>query len=643
MTHFSLEAAWPSTASLRCLRRASGRVAALAFAGWLLAACAPLQQDDFPGSRLPEARVAADLASKGRHQAAAEAYLQLAGESDEPLRERYLILAARQRQLSGQIGGAQVILDSLNDPVADVNLLGWSQVAAALSIARNEPERTLAVLSAAPETDNAVAAAELLRLRGEALFRLGDMQGATQAYVEREVWLANRADIASNQRMLWDGYRRFGPGVWAAELPQTAGATDALIDGWLQLGYLAATRGSAGIGLSAGLTAWQQQYPTHPANKALLPELLTEFGADLSMPQRVALLVPLTGTYAASGSAIRDGLLAAFYSSPPSVARPQLRVYDTAGAGGVLAAAQAARADGADFLVGPLLKDSLQTLASAQLNGPPALALNYLTEDTQAPRNWYQFALAPEDEAVQIAEHAVSKGQTRAIALVPNSAWGRRLLNSFSEHYQSLGGRLLDYRFFDPTSPDFSGGLQNVLLIRESEARRDRLAANLGVSLSFEPRRRQDVDLIFLAASPKAGKLIRPQLRFYYAGDIPTYATSSVFQQGSSNNSDLNGLLLADMPWLVAPDPETRRVQATLRERWPREAGALTRLYAMGFDAYRLLPELAAGRASRGEELEGVTGRLFLGSDGRLHRRLRWAQITRGRPVALEEEVPFSP
>jgi hypothetical protein len=35
------------------------------------------------------------------------------------------------------------------------------------------------------------------------------------------------------------------------------------------------------------------------------------------------------------------------------------------------------------------------------------------------------------------------------------------------------------------------------------------------------------------------------------------------------------------------------------------------------------------------QEFEGATGRLFLDTDGRVHRRLAWAQFVGGEPVAL--------
>ena len=87
---------------------------------------------------------------------------------------------------------------------------------------------------------------------------------------------------------------------------------------------------------------------------------------------------------------------------------------------------------------------------------------------------------------------------------------------------------------------------------------------------------------------------------------------------------------------MIDPDLETQSIRTTLKRLWPNQVERLARLYAMGFDAYHLVPELAAGAANRIDGIAGVTGELHLAGDGRIHRRLRWAQFRRGRPVRLE-------
>jgi outer membrane PBP1 activator LpoA protein len=58
------------------------------------------------------------------------------------------------------------------------------------------------------------------------------------------------------------------------------------------------------------------------------------------------------------------------------------------------------------------------------------------------------------------------------------------------------------------------------------------------------------------------------------------------------------------------------------------------RLYAFGFDAYRLVPALRASPPATGE-ISGVTGKLHLDGSNRIRRDLDWAQIRNGVPNLL--------
>ena len=55
----------------------------------------------------------------------------------------------------------------------------------------------------------------------------------------------------------------------------------------------------------------------------------------------------------------------------------------------------------------------------------------------------------------------------------------------------------------------------------------------------------------------------------------------------------------------------------------------------MGYDAYNLIASLFAASGGSMVELDGASGRLFLDSGGRVHRRLSWAQFQGGEVVAL--------
>ena len=356
---------------------------------------------------------------------------------------------------------------------------------------------------------------------------------------------------------------------------------------------------------------------------------------------RVALLLPLTGPQRQAAIAIQDGFLAAHLDRWEDGGRgpPALHIYDT-GQLGAREAYDAARDDGAGFIVGPLLKPELEVMMDSA-GSTPTLALNTL-ESGQTAANLYQFALAPEDEASQVARYAVASGALNAVALIPRNDWGNRLLASFRTQLETLGGQLLQIRTYDPVGQDFSTAITTVLNIDKSDQRRQQLGADLGIALEFESRRRQDVDAIFVAANAGAGRLLAPQLRFWFAGDIPTYATSAIYES-SRQNGDLNGLLFADTPWVLEDDAAPPALAGTLRRYWPQRSSAQwTRFYGFGFDAYRLMFELHE-KPNTLSSFPALSGELSLDESGRIRRGLPMAQFRDGVPVAIGPEAGAAP
>jgi outer membrane PBP1 activator LpoA protein len=351
----------------------------------------------------------------------------------------------------------------------------------------------------------------------------------------------------------------------------------------------------------------------------------------------VALLLPLSGAQRAVAEAIRDGFLAAYLADESAGVRPEIMILDEEQPSAA-EAYRAAIADGADTIAGPLLKESVAQVA-AVAGSVPTLTLNYTDAAGPVPAGFYQFSLAPEDEARQTAMRAASEGRLRAIALVPDSEWGRRMLNAFTSALEERGGKVLAYRLYDTGATDFTIPIQRLLLLDESRERQRRLSANLGVSLEFEPRRRSDVDCIFLAANAAAGRLIRPQLRFLYAGDVPTYATSAVYQAGARGDPDLDGVMFADAPAVLGSDPRAQALREGLVKRWPASALGRMRLFAMGYDAYSLVRPAPPVAGS----LAGLSGWLSMDDAGRIHRELPWAEFRDGRVVPLPDVAPRDP
>ena len=470
-------------------------------------------------------------------------------------------------------------------------------------------------------------------LRADAWIQKQEPARAVELMTQRETWVDDRLGIEQNRTRLWQGLLVSSPTTLRSAADR---ATDPVVRGWLEIGSIAASTGRQGVGWSNGVVRWRNENPTHPAMMILgdldLPEHLL-----LEYPRQIALLLPLSGNASSAGKAIQNGFLGAYFATASGLDdRQVVRIYDVNSEGGASAAYATAVADGAEFVVGPLLKRSVTELANDILVPVPVLTLNYLADDTLAPPGLYQFALAPEDEAMSAAQRALGDGHEQGVALVPNNEWGRRLLTSFATEFEGMGGRVLDYRTYTPGNQDFSNEIENLMGLTGSVRRYQRLRANIGGALQFDPRRRQDTEFIFLATDAPAGRLLKAQLKFHYSGDIPVYSTSSVNSLDGRSNADMNGIMFADTPWVIDPQPWIAHLPAQFAEYWPEER-RLARLHAMGYDAYNLIASLYAARGGSMAELDGATGTLFLDANGRVHRRLAWAQFQRGEVVAMPD------
>ena len=271
-----------------------------------------------------------------------------------------------------------------------------------------------------------------------------------------------------------------------------------------------------------------------------------------------------------------------------------------------------AESDRVGVLVGPLDKPKVAEMS--RLNSRiPTVGLNY-SDSPDARPGFYQFALAPEDEAREVARHAADEGHRGALALVPSGGWGSRVFDAFREAFEQRGGQLVNYATYEPSEPDHRDPIQAVL------------------------RNRSGADFIFVAGQPDQARLIRSQLRYYRARNLPMFTTSHAYTGtvNAGDDIDLNGVGFADMPWVIGQGNflETRRTEA--EQRYGTTAKHYKRLFAMGMDAWRLTDRIAAQGLSGGDVFEGMSGVLKVNPDGTIRRYLAWAVFRNGEPQLVE-------
>ncbi len=406
---------------------------------------------------------------------------------------------------------------------------------------------------------------------------------------------------------------------------------------WLELHAIYYSYQSQPARLRLRVDDWTKRYPQHPAYTIIIPALLERSTPFTRQPDRIALLLPFSGPYKSISTAIQNGFLAARYMDT-GADKVQIDIYDT-NALDIVETYKEAIEEGAEYIVGPLEKEAIRQLANYGNLPAPVLALNRRDQrgEHSITENLIEFGLAPEDEARQIAEMALTDGHALALIVTPDIPWGERIATAFKEHWTALGGQVLEHTRFGREKKDFVSPVKRLLNIDDSLQRIRGLRVKSGRNIIGVERRRQDADFIFAVAVPDDARQLLPQLRFYRAGDLPVYSTSHVFSGIVDNekDGDLEDIIFVDIPWLLDTRRQLSAIQETLNRHWSQDKSNYRRLYALGIDAWHLARNSHHPENENDNYFSGETGDLIITPDHLVQRRLLRAQFVKGEPVLL--------
>ncbi|WP_460140932.1 penicillin-binding protein activator [Pseudomonas sp. S2_E01] len=583
----------------------------------LLAACA-----SSPSSSLDEIPRTAD--------ASIEQLLDQAAKSKTPEQAAlYRLSAADLAYRQGNAGQSAQILQQV--PVEQLKpgqQVFANTLAAELAMTRNQPKAALTALNHPSLQQLAELPVEQQVRTGTVRARALEADGQTLAAARERIFIAPMLSgeaASKNHEAIW---------TLIASLPtdQLQPSSNDDLGGWLALALAVKTAGTLEQ-QQAAIDQWRAQNPKHPA-AIQLPQALTNLKELASQPlSKIALLLPQDGPLGSVGKALRDGFMAAHYQAQQAGQKPPaIAFYDSSRLTSLDEFYRKAQADGVQLVVGPLEKPLVKQLSTRPQLPITTLALNY-SEGTQGPAQLFQFGLAAEDEAREVSRRARADGLHRAAIMVPKGEWGDRVLRAFSQDWQANGGSIVATERVDQPV-QLAQQIADMFQLRQSEGRAKSLQSTVGSQVAAQPSRRQDIEFIFLAATPQQAQQIKPTLNFQYAGDVPVYATSHVFSASGDVNqyNDMNGIRFCETPWLLeANDPLRQQVTA----QWPQAAGSLGRLYAMGVDAYRLAPRLGQLKALPDSQIEGQSGSLSMTQNQRVVRQLPWAEFVDGQVKRL--------
>lgn len=448
----------------------------------------------------------------------------------------------------------------------------------------------------------------------------GNVIDAINERVKLDHLLPDESTRSNNRRALWLMLTTLPPEDLNSFSVEAVNGSE--LDGWIQLAVISRTSPERVQKTLAHLEQWKQRYPNHPGN-SILPSPLDQIEPYLfAAPKKIAILLPITGKLAGPGNAVRDGFMQAYDDMAQKSKDLVVQVYDTDKASASTLYQQAI-AEGADYVVGPLGKADVADIAT--MNHPvPTILLNDIANNVK--QNAYQFGLSPVNEAMQVAARARKSGHTRALIIAPASPWGEEVASAFTNQWQVNGGQVVDTMKYSEAE---NIGPAVKQLLHATETARPTRGHPVDHRALAGPRRRQDFDMIFLLAYPSKARQIMPMLKYYYAGDIPVFATSAVYS-GSANTQkdrDLDGINFCDMPWVFNHQMGSKN--------WPEQWNSYNRLYALGMDSFALVTQLNQLILFPAMGFSDRSGVLYLNPNQQIARILVWGKIKQG----LAQEV----
>ncbi|RLV59388.1 penicillin-binding protein activator [Parashewanella curva] len=400
-----------------------------------------------------------------------------------------------------------------------------------------------------------------------------------------------------------------------------------IFSGWIQLAYIAKFYGADPMQLISNLSRWQHAHSQHPAAVKLPDDLQKAINTKPYQPQKIAVLLPLTGNGSSFAEPIKAGIVNRYYKDS---IQTSIQFYDTSP--NVEQAYQQALTDGAEFIIGPLLPNNVVNLHQLQKSEgvrAPQLFLNQLMKPSEV-ENTYFFSLSPQQEAVDGALRMQRSGVKTPLVFATDNSTGRNMALAFKNEWFKLTGAEAETHFYADANK-MKQTVQQAMGVSDSLSRIAQIKSLLRNKVKADFRSRRDIDAIYMLSGSRDLPLLKPFIDVsfsVFARPVPLYTSSRSRPNlgNSKKNQEYNGIIMSEAPWLMQNTAEHR----TINQLWPTWSYNQQRLYTMGNDALALIGQLAQMRAFPGFQFRGESGTLSVEKNGVIRRQLQWGQYKQG-------------
>lgn len=510
--------------------------------------------------------------------------------------QTYKLLAARVLVTENKVASAEAFLSELKD-LTEPQLLDKSIVDAHVSAAKKNNQLAKSQLAA---INLALLSPSQKARYYEVAARIAENQNdtieAVKARIQIDNFLTDTQRKQENNDRTWALLRNTNRGV----INNTVVEGSPALAGWIALAKAYNDNINNPAQLSQALQNWKSSYPSHSAAYLFPTELRGLFNFQGTNLSQIALLLPLSDNAQLIGNTIKKG-----FDDARGDSAIQVTVFDTM-TQPIESIIEQAKQQGITTLVGPLLKQNIDTLLNnpANIQGLSVLALNS-TPNARAIGQLCYYGLSPEDEAESAANKMWNDGIRNPLVLVPQADVGQRTASAFNVRWQQLAATDANIRFYN--NPD-------------------------DINFALQEGLSQNAEALYIVATSEQLAEIKTSVDNTNR-NLKLYASS---RSNSPNNGPeyrllMNGLQFSDIPFFK----DTSSAQYRQIEQMTNGDYSLMRLYAMGADSWLLINQFNELRQVPGFSINGLTGKLSAGPNCNVERDMTWFVYQNADVVAI--------
>ena len=205
------------------------------------------------------------------------------------------------------------------------------------------------------------------------------------------------------------------------------------------------------------------------------------------------------------------------------------------------------------------------------------------------------FSINREADISSLLNIARNNGDQRAIIIDDSTTRDKTLLE---KTWKNMDGEVV-YSISSEKGISSQKLLSKILLLDQSNIRSRKLSRIIGLQINSKPRRREDIDSIFLSTSLSNARSLKPALEYNFADNISVYLIPSWRGREYLKESelDLENVIISEIPFLL-------NTKISFQETNPANK---SRNYAIGYDTFELVLLLSAN-PRRNFNYFGLTG-----------------------------------